>query len=86
MEFILTFRLDTKMSLGYSWLLLSWIPDTATIRLKMLYASTKSTLKTEFGSSYIEEEVHATSKVKLMIQLFATLKLTHCLFYRRKLR
>jgi len=57
--------LDTKSSLGYDWLLISWTPDTATIRSKMLYASTKATLKTEFGSSHIKEELHATDKKEI---------------------
>uniref|UniRef100_A0A1L8E451 Twinfilin n=1 Tax=Nyssomyia neivai TaxID=330878 RepID=A0A1L8E451_9DIPT len=54
------YRLDTKSSLGYDWLLLSWTPETSSIRHKMVYASTKATLKNEFGSSYIKEEIHAT--------------------------
>ncbi|XP_030371347.1 twinfilin [Scaptodrosophila lebanonensis] len=56
------YRLDTKIPLGYAWLLLSWIPDTATTRQKMVYASTKATLKNEFGTAYISEELHATSR------------------------
>lgn len=52
--------LDEKTPLGYAWLLLSWVPDSAVIRDKMLYASTKATLKTEFGSAHIKEEFHAT--------------------------
>ncbi|XP_068152390.1 twinfilin [Drosophila tropicalis] len=55
------YRLDVKIPLGYSWLLISWTPDTASIRQKMVYASTKATLKAEFGSAYITEEVHATT-------------------------
>ncbi|EDW24604.1 GL24238 [Drosophila persimilis] len=55
------YRLDAKIPLGHSWLLISWIPDTASIRQKMVYASTKATLKTEFGSAYITEELHATT-------------------------
>lgn len=55
------YRLDTKTSMGYAWLLLSWVPDTASIRQKMVYASTKATLKQEFGSAHITEEIHATS-------------------------
>lgn len=55
------FRLDDKTPLGYAWLLLSWVPDSATIREKMLYASTKATLKVEFGSAHIKEELHATT-------------------------
>lgn len=56
------FRLDTKSSIGYEWLLMSYTPDTATIRQKMLYASTKATMKKEFGSPHIKEEYHATSQ------------------------
>lgn len=56
------YRLDTKSAEGgHSWMLISWIPDIATIRQKMIYASTKSTLKLEFGGSYIKEEYHATA-------------------------
>nr|CAI5845579.1 unnamed protein product [Callosobruchus analis] len=54
------FRLDGKDSSGYEWLFISWCPDTAPVRQKMLYASTKATLKQEFGSSQIKEELHAT--------------------------
>lgn len=57
------FRSDTRTPNGHEWLLLSWSPDSATIRQKMLYASTKATLKNEFGTSHIKEEMHATSKV-----------------------
>lgn len=56
------YRLDTKTSeSGYNWMLISWIPDISTIRHKMIYASTKSTLKLEFGGSYLKEEYHATT-------------------------
>lgn len=57
----LLYRLDTKTSLGFAWLLISWVPETASIRQKMVYASTKASLKTEFGSAYITEEMHATT-------------------------
>lgn len=58
----LLYRLDTKTPEGpYGWLLISWIPDISTIRQKMIYASTKSTLKLEFGGSYLKEEYHATT-------------------------
>ncbi|KAG5889236.1 hypothetical protein JTB14_006372 [Gonioctena quinquepunctata] len=56
----LLYRLDNKNSLGYEWLFISWSPDTAPIRQKMLYASTKATLKQEFGTSQIKEELHGT--------------------------
>ncbi|XP_028142934.1 twinfilin [Diabrotica virgifera virgifera] len=54
------YRLDTKDSLGHEWLLISWSPDTAPVRQKMLYASTKATLKQEFGTAQIKEEIHGT--------------------------
>lgn len=48
------YRLDTKSSdSGYDWLFISWSPDTAPVRQKMLYASTKATLKQEFGTASI---------------------------------
>lgn len=62
------YRLDEKTSLGHAWLLLSYVPETATIRQKMLYASTKATLKLEFGSSHIKEELHATTKDETTLQ------------------
>lgn len=60
---IFFFRLDTKNTSGYEWLLISWIPDIASVRQKMLYASTKATLKQEFGTAHIKEEMHATVMV-----------------------
>ncbi|XP_039295757.1 twinfilin isoform X2 [Nilaparvata lugens] len=55
------FRLDTKSdTTAYDWLLISWSPDDSPVRQKMLYASTKATLKQEFGSGQISEELHAT--------------------------
>lgn len=56
------FRLDTKSTIGYEWLLISYTPDTAAIRQKMLYASTKATMKKEFGSQHIKEEYFAASE------------------------
>lgn len=47
-------------------MLISWSPDTAPVRQKMLYASTKATLKLEFGSGDIKEELHATTLVSLL--------------------
>lgn len=45
--------------------MLSWSPDSAPVRQKMLYASTKATLKQEFGSAHIKDEMHATLKVRV---------------------
>ncbi|KAG8039739.1 hypothetical protein G9C98_000468 [Cotesia typhae] len=55
------FRLDTKSpDSGYDWLFISWSPDNAPVRQKMLYASTKATLKQEFGTASIKDELHGT--------------------------
>ncbi|XP_015592032.1 twinfilin isoform X1 [Cephus cinctus] len=55
------YRLDSKSpDSGYDWLFISWSPDIAPIRQKMLYASTKATLKQEFGTASIKEELHGT--------------------------
>ncbi|KAG7299563.1 hypothetical protein JYU34_016537 [Plutella xylostella] len=62
------YRLDTKNSLGHEWLLLSWSPDEAAVRHKMLYASTKATLKQEFGSALIKDEMHATAKDEMCLK------------------
>ncbi|GBP28875.1 Twinfilin [Eumeta japonica] len=56
------YRFDSKNSVGHEWLFLSWSPDSAPVRQKMLYASTKATLKLEFGSAHIKDEMHATVK------------------------
>ena len=61
--------LDHRNETGYDWLLISWSPDDAPIRQKMLYASTKATLKQEFGNNCISEELHGTSEVLLFIYI-----------------
>ncbi|KAI5645177.1 cofilin/tropomyosin-type actin-binding protein domain-containing protein [Phthorimaea operculella] len=62
------YRFDSKNSLGHEWLLLSWSPDSAPVRQKMLYASTKATLKQEFGSAHIKDEMHATVKDEVSLK------------------
>jgi len=60
----LLYRLDERDSSGgcFRWLLLSWSPDHASTRQKMLYASTKATFKKEFGQSQIKEEIFANMR------------------------
>lgn len=67
------YRLDTKNAQGYEWLFISWVPDTASVRQKMLYASTKATLKLEFGSSQIKEELHGTVVVLFFLNCLSSL-------------
>lgn len=73
----LLYRLDEKNTLGHVWLLLTWVPESAAIRQKMLYASTKATLKTEFGSAYIKEELHATQRAELTLDGYLRHKAVH---------
>ncbi|KAK7588141.1 hypothetical protein V9T40_005386 [Parthenolecanium corni] len=61
------YRLDNKSDIGYDWLLISWSPDESPIRQKMLYASTKATLKQEFGNACIKEELHGTSEGEISL-------------------
>ena len=60
----LLFRTDGMDDAGsYKWVLVSWSPDTASVRNKMLYASTKATLKKDFGSGHISDDYYANSLV-----------------------
>ncbi|KAI9576532.1 hypothetical protein GQX74_009589 [Glossina fuscipes] len=61
--------LGTKISVGYAWLMLGWVPDRSSICQKMVYASTKAILNTEFGTAYIVEETHATTKDETKMSL-----------------
>ncbi|KAK2703018.1 twinfilin-like [Artemia franciscana] len=58
----LLYRFDSLKGGTYEWLLISYIPEEAPVREKMIYASTKATLKKEFGSGQIKDELKATSK------------------------
>ena len=50
---------------GYKWVLISWSPDSASVRFKMLYASTKATLKKDFGSGHISDDYYANTMVNI---------------------
>ncbi|XP_064483394.1 twinfilin-1-like [Ornithodoros turicata] len=56
------FRLDTPNQNGYDWIFISWSPDDSPVRQKMLYASTKATLKKEFGGGNITYELFGNIK------------------------
>lgn len=63
----LIYRLDSKNSNGYDFVFIAWSPDFAHIRSKMLYASTRATLKTAFGSAYITQEMFGTVEVDVSL-------------------
>lgn len=49
------------------WLFVSWTPDSSPIREKMIYASTKSTVKQEFGSGSIFADYFVSSPEDLSV-------------------
>jgi len=59
----LLFRLDEMddFKKNFKWLLIAWSPDTSSVRNKMLYASTKATLKKDFGSAHISDDLYGNS-------------------------
>jgi len=46
------FRLDSQNMTGYEWLLVSWVPDGSSVKNRMLYASTRDSLKKQLGKPY----------------------------------
>ena len=55
-------RLDDKEGDAYRWILISWSPDSASVRNKMLYASTKASLKKDFGGAHIYDDLYGNVK------------------------
>ncbi|RUS21474.1 hypothetical protein BC937DRAFT_92609 [Endogone sp. FLAS-F59071] len=57
------YRLDTKSpsSGEYEWLFLSYVPDVAKVRDKMLYASTRATLTKELGDYRFKDSMYGTN-------------------------
>ena len=62
MNIVCTFRLDDKDGEAYRWILISWSPDSASVRNKMLYASTKASLKKEFGGTHVYDDLYGNVK------------------------
>merc|ERR1739844_802757 len=58
----LFYRLDDKDGEAYRWVLISWSPDSASVRSKMLYASTKASLKKEFGGTHVYDDLYGNVK------------------------
>jgi len=54
------YRTDTQGTVGYEFLLLSYVPDTCKANEKMLYSSSKGTLKNQLGSSNFVDAIHGT--------------------------
>ncbi|KYO35896.1 twinfilin-2 [Alligator mississippiensis] len=56
------YRFDSQNAQGFEWLFISWSPDNSPVRLKMLYAATRATVKKEFGGGHIKDELFGTVK------------------------
>ncbi|XP_028407939.1 twinfilin-1-like [Dendronephthya gigantea] len=56
------YRLDSENNQGYEWLFITYSPDNAPVREKMLFAATRATLKSTFGGGHIKDELFATHK------------------------
>ena len=71
-----TLRLDSQAHGGYEWVLISWSPDDSPVRQKMLYASTKATLRKEFGAAQIKDEIFGTVEVEIIHFLYFFVELS----------
>eukprot|EP01137_Pigoraptor_chileana_P020678 Opistho-2@83354 len=56
------YRTDNQGALGYEWILICYVPDWAPVREKMIYASTRSSLRREFADGRIKDELFGTTK------------------------
>ncbi|KAL5110317.1 Twinfilin-1 [Taenia crassiceps] len=79
------YRLDSKNNLGYEWILLTWIPDETHVWQKTLYASTRATIRRQFGDGYLaddllchdEEDISLAGYRKYLVSKKAPVPLTH---------
>jgi hypothetical protein len=58
------YRLDSTNNLGYEWALFTYVPDKAKVRQKMVYSSTKASLKMSLGGGRFSQEIHGTVPVR----------------------
>jgi len=62
------YRLDSINEQGYEWIYITYSPDHAPVRQKMLFAATRATLKSEFGGGQIKEELFGTTVEEVSLQ------------------
>lgn len=58
----LLYRMDSQNDTGYEWIFIAYSPDFAPVRQKMLYAATRATVKKEFGSGQLKDELFGTAQ------------------------
>ncbi len=62
------FKMDKTTREG--WLLANWVPENTKVRQKMLYASSRETLKKEIGSAAVTAEMTATERDEITYDVF----------------
>ncbi|KAK4471734.1 hypothetical protein MN116_005134 [Schistosoma mekongi] len=55
------YRLDSLNHFGNDWIFINWVPETANVRQKMIYASTKATVRRQFGDNIIKDDITANA-------------------------
>lgn len=63
--FLISLSSDTKQ-----WIFLTYVPDTVTVKDKMLMASAKNMLKDKLGHQYFADELHATTTDELNYEYY----------------
>ena len=63
------YRLKNKQPPA-EWLLVMFVPDDAKVRDKMVYASTRDSLKRDLGYSFFAADMHVTERSELSFDAF----------------
>ncbi|KAL5511224.1 TWF1 [Sanghuangporus vaninii] len=63
-------RIGSPKAKDVGWIAISYVPDTANVRGKMLYASTRSALTKSLGSAHFSDSLFATSKADITPQAY----------------
>lgn len=65
------YRLDTRLSNGsFEWLLITYVPDEAKVRDKMMYAASRQTLIKDLGDIYIVDSLYATDSTEVSFNAY----------------
>lgn len=62
------YKLSESSSESVQFLLMTYVPDNARVREKMLYASTRASMTKELGDTYFTDAIYASTPVELSFQ------------------
>lgn len=65
------FRLDEKTTQGFNWVFMCYVPDYAKVRDKMLYASSRATLRKALGDYRFVDEIFGTERKEFGLEGFS---------------